>query len=274
MEVAPRPGLGTLETGLGAAARGAADRRQPRHAVDRVRAPALAAGPRPWPPPRARGRRIQPRRTPPRAAIARTAPSCWPARADRHPLQHRCPRRRRPGDRARRDPRAARARRGLGARRRDAPAAAGRAADGLGAGARRRGATSSSSTARWPGSSAAARSTPSSWAATAWPPTATPPTRSAPTRWRWPRGAAGIPFVVAGPTSTIDPRCPTATASRSRSATATRCARSAGSQTTLPGTAVRNPAFDVTPAALVTALVTERGVARPPDAASIAALLA
>ena len=40
------------------------------------------------------------------------------------------------------------------------------------------------------------------------------------------------------------------------------------------GAAVRNPAFDVTPAALVTALVTERGVARPPDAASIAALLA
>ena len=70
------------------------------------------------------------------------------------------------------------------------------------------------------------------------------------------------------------PRCPTATASRSRSATATRSARSAASQTTLPGTAVRNPAFDVTPAALVTALVTERGVARPPDAASIAALLA
>ena len=41
-----------------------------------------------------------------------------------------------------------------------------------------------------------------------------------------------------------------------------------------PGTAVRNPAFDVTPAGLVTALVTERGVATPPTAASIAALLA
>jgi len=40
------------------------------------------------------------------------------------------------------------------------------------------------------------------------------------------------------------------------------------------GVAVRNPAFDVTPAALITALVTERGVAHPPDAASIAALLA
>ncbi|MDX6688014.1 MAG: methylthioribose-phosphate isomerase, partial [Baekduia sp.] len=40
-----------------------------------------------------------------------------------------------------------------------------------------------------------------------------------------------------------------------------------------PGTPVRNPAFDVTPAADVTALVTERGVARPVHAASVAALL-
>jgi methylthioribose-1-phosphate isomerase len=41
-----------------------------------------------------------------------------------------------------------------------------------------------------------------------------------------------------------------------------------------PGTPVRNPAFDVTPAADVTALVTERGVAQPVDAESVAALLA
>jgi methylthioribose-1-phosphate isomerase len=35
----------------------------------------------------------------------------------------------------------------------------------------------------------------------------------------------------------------------------------------------RNPAFDVTPAELVTALITERGVVTAPSAASIAALL-
>jgi methylthioribose-1-phosphate isomerase len=40
-----------------------------------------------------------------------------------------------------------------------------------------------------------------------------------------------------------------------------------------PGTAVRNPAFDVTPADLVTALVTDRGVAAPPSAESVRALL-
>ena len=38
------------------------------------------------------------------------------------------------------------------------------------------------------------------------------------------------------------------------------------------GTAVRNPAFDVTPAALVTALVTERGVAQPVTAQTVAAV--
>ena len=43
---------------------------------------------------------------------------------------------------------------------------------------------------------------------------------------------------------------------------------------TLPGTAVRNPAFDVTPAELVTALVTERGHRAPADREPIAALLA
>jgi len=42
---------------------------------------------------------------------------------------------------------------------------------------------------------------------------------------------------------------------------------------TLPGTACRNPAFDVTPAALVTALVTERGVASPVTGESLRGLL-
>jgi len=35
---------------------------------------------------------------------------------------------------------------------------------------------------------------------------------------------------------------------------------------------VRNPAFDVTPARYVTAIVTEAGIARPPYDASLAAL--
>ena len=42
----------------------------------------------------------------------------------------------------------------------------------------------------------------------------------------------------------------------------------------LDDTPCRNPAFDVTPAELVTALVTERGIAAPPTRDSVAALLA
>jgi methylthioribose-1-phosphate isomerase len=86
--------------------------------------------------------------------------------------------------------------------------------------------------------------------------------------------AAGIPFVVAGPTSTIDAGLPHGDGIAIEERDGDEVRAFGGAQTTLPGTAVRNPAFDVTPAALVSALVTERGVARPPDAASIAALLA
>src|SRR5512133_1823709 len=86
--------------------------------------------------------------------------------------------------------------------------------------------------------------------------------------------AAGIPFVVAAPTSTIDAQLADGDGIEIEERDADEVRAFAGTGTTLPGTGVRNPAFDVTPAALVTALVTERGVARPPDAASIAALLA
>jgi methylthioribose-1-phosphate isomerase len=86
--------------------------------------------------------------------------------------------------------------------------------------------------------------------------------------------AAGIPFVVAGPTSTIDAGLSDGGSIEIEERDGDEVRGFGGVETTLPGTAVRNPAFDVTPAALVTALVTERGVARPPDAASVAALLA
>jgi methylthioribose-1-phosphate isomerase len=63
--------------------------------------------------------------------------------------------------------------------------------------------------------------------------------------------AAGIPFVVAGPTSTIDHDCP----SGNQIAIEER-----DPDEVLPNTPCRNPAFDITPAQLVTALVTEDGV--------------
>jgi methylthioribose-1-phosphate isomerase len=85
--------------------------------------------------------------------------------------------------------------------------------------------------------------------------------------------AAGIPFVVVGPTSTIDHRCATGAeiVIEERDQAEVRCL---ANQTllTLPGTSCRNPAFDVTPAPLVTALVTEHAVVRPVDRDSIATL--
>jgi methylthioribose-1-phosphate isomerase len=85
--------------------------------------------------------------------------------------------------------------------------------------------------------------------------------------------AAGIEFVVAGPTSTIDPRCMTGTEIEIEERDPEEVRRALGQQLTLEATRCRNPAFDITPAALVSALVTERGVARPVNAESVAALL-
>jgi methylthioribose-1-phosphate isomerase len=86
--------------------------------------------------------------------------------------------------------------------------------------------------------------------------------------------AAGIPFVVAGPCSTIDPDCPDGDSIviEERDPEEVRAVRT--QLITLPDTSVRNPAFDVTPASLISALVTERGVISPVDGAGIRELLA
>jgi len=86
--------------------------------------------------------------------------------------------------------------------------------------------------------------------------------------------AAGIPFVVAGPTSSVDPSLPDGDAIAIEERDADEVRRPGGELVTLPDVPVRNPAFDVTPAELVSAFVCERGVAQPPTAAAIAALLA
>src|SRR3954468_11356275 len=72
--------------------------------------------------------------------------------------------------------------------------------------------------------------------------------------------AAGIPFVVAVPVSTLDPATPSGADIVIEERDADEVRHAGGRLVTLPGTPVRNPAFDVTPAALVTAVVTERGV--------------
>jgi methylthioribose-1-phosphate isomerase len=85
--------------------------------------------------------------------------------------------------------------------------------------------------------------------------------------------AAEIPFVVAGPISTIDAALPDGDGIAIEERDGDEVRSLGGVATTLADTPVRNPAFDVTPAELITALVTERGVAQPVDAATVAALL-
>ena len=75
----------------------------------------------------------------------------------------------------------------------------------------------------------------------------------------------GVPFYVAAPLSTIDPATPDGTAIPIEE-------RDPG-EVLADGDAF-NPAFDVTPAELVTAIVTEAGVLHPPYADSIARALA
>jgi methylthioribose-1-phosphate isomerase len=84
--------------------------------------------------------------------------------------------------------------------------------------------------------------------------------------------AAGIPFVAAGPSSSLDAELPDGDAIEIEERGADEVRAALGTPLTVPGTPVRNPAFDVTPAGLVWALVTEHGVAQPVDAASVATI--
>jgi methylthioribose-1-phosphate isomerase len=81
--------------------------------------------------------------------------------------------------------------------------------------------------------------------------------------------AAGIPFVVAGPSSSIDLGCPSGAHIVIEERAADEVRSASGALLTLPDAACRNPAFDLTPARLVSALVTERGVFSPVTADSI-----
>jgi methylthioribose-1-phosphate isomerase len=73
-----------------------------------------------------------------------------------------------------------------------------------------------------------------------------------------------VPFYVAAPTSTVDPAVPNGAAIVIEQRGADEVRRSFGRLIAPEEAAVYNPAFDVTPSALVTAFITDRGVIRPP----------
>jgi methylthioribose-1-phosphate isomerase len=83
----------------------------------------------------------------------------------------------------------------------------------------------------------------------------------------------GIPFYVAAPLSTFDAKIADGSHIPIEERPAEEVTGYRGTRWAPEGVAVRNPAFDVTPAELVTGIITEKGIASPPYRESIAALL-
>jgi methylthioribose-1-phosphate isomerase len=84
----------------------------------------------------------------------------------------------------------------------------------------------------------------------------------------------GLPFYVAAPSSTFDLTLADGSAIPIEERPADEVMGFRGERWAPRGVNVRNPAFDVTPAQLISAIVCERGVVERPDRARIAALLA
>jgi len=79
----------------------------------------------------------------------------------------------------------------------------------------------------------------------------------------------GIPFYVAAPWSTIDLATETGDAIPIEERSPLEVTHHGGKQLTPNGVGICNPAFDVTPAKYVTAIITERGVLRAPYTESL-----
>jgi methylthioribose-1-phosphate isomerase len=73
-----------------------------------------------------------------------------------------------------------------------------------------------------------------------------------------------IPFYVAAPLSTVDLSCPSGDYIPIEERDPREVTEVLGTRVAPEGVAVKNYAFDVTPASYVEAIITERGVARPP----------
>ena len=79
----------------------------------------------------------------------------------------------------------------------------------------------------------------------------------------------GIPFYVAAPISTVDLACPDGNKIPIEQRNVREISHIAGKQMVPDGVSIENPAFDVTPAKYVAAIITERGIARAPYGESL-----
>ena len=73
-----------------------------------------------------------------------------------------------------------------------------------------------------------------------------------------------VPFYVVAPSSTFDVMTDTGDDIVIEERSAAEVARPFGTRLAPEGSAVWNPAFDVTPAALITGWISERGLVQPP----------
>jgi methylthioribose-1-phosphate isomerase len=85
--------------------------------------------------------------------------------------------------------------------------------------------------------------------------------------------AHGIPFYVAAPSSTFDRSIPDGSAIPIEQRDPREVTHGFGRQTAPEGVEVYNPAFDVTPAELITGIITENGLIRPVNAQTIRLML-
>ena len=81
----------------------------------------------------------------------------------------------------------------------------------------------------------------------------------------------GVPFYVAAPTTTIDLACPDGKSIPIEERSPGEVLSFGGHATAPPGVGARHPAFDVTPARYIAAIVTEEGICRPPYEESLSA---
>ena len=82
----------------------------------------------------------------------------------------------------------------------------------------------------------------------------------------------GVKFMVAAPSSTVDMATPDGESIEIELRDATELLSTAGQRTVVDGAEAWNPVFDVTPAELIDAIVTERGVIERPNAAVMQAV--
>jgi methylthioribose-1-phosphate isomerase len=82
-----------------------------------------------------------------------------------------------------------------------------------------------------------------------------------------------VPFYIAAPRTTFDPSCPDGSAIPIEFRNSSEVGGFGGTRWAPAGLDAYNPAFDVTPADLISAIVTDAGCAFPPFNQSIAELL-